>query len=408
MSYRRLDTHGKSLPNNGRSKRQAAERVERDVPLYLYRIAVAVKQPDGRYKHIQRRMWLPDDIAAAEAERELLHKAPVKALTWQRGYELWLDDAKKKRSAGHLKNVAATINRWNASFGANKQIEDTQLGEFTHWMRERAKTGKGRGAQSDQAHLLTISRWCREQGLVDKLPFEHAPKPEDRMEERAPATVEEFNRTSEILPHHLSLVWRLLGFTGMRLGAACTLAEVDIGEKAFTVTTKGDKRVKYPITRPVRDIIAAARAWKDEHGFRDKPFLFCNVRGERWTPKSIGKRFGKILDGKNGRPKLTAHQLRHMAGTIMGEKNLSVPTIMAALGHSNAASSQVYVDKTETMRESAMKTIVKKLSKNVPKTDLPTIFLDDDKLAKIAEGVVVACPDCRGKLLIIKKKEAQP
>ena len=407
MSYRRLDANGKPLPTNGRTKRQAAERVERDVPLYLYRIAVAVKQ-EGGYKHIQRRMWLPDDLAAAEAERELLHKAPVKALTWQRGYELWLDDVGKQRSEGHRENVAATMQRWNASFGVNKHIEDTQLGEFTHWIRERAKSGKGRGAQIDQAHLLTISRWCRKQGMVDKLPFEHAPRPEDRTEERAPATTDTFHQAAELLPHHLALLWRLLGFTGMRLGAACSLVEEDIGDRNFTVTTKGDKRVTYPITRPVREIIEAARAWKEEHGFQKAPYLFCNIRGERWTSKSIGKRFGTILDGKDGKPKVTAHQLRHMAGTIMGEKNLSIPTIMAALGHSNAASSQVYVDKTQTMRNSAMKTIVKKLSKNDPSRDLPTIFLSDDDLAKIAEGVTVACPDCRSKLLIIKKKEAQP
>ncbi len=45
----------------------------------------------------------------------------------------------------------------------------------------------------------------------------------------------------------------------MRISAACTLLEEDILEDKFTVTTKGSKRVRYPITPDIRRIIDEAR-----------------------------------------------------------------------------------------------------------------------------------------------------
>ena len=408
MAYIKLDSKGKPIPKNGRSKRLPAEKEERGIPLFHYRIYVSRKLENGKYKQVLRHMWLPDDLAAAEAERELKRKAPVKALTWQGGYELWLEERKKGLSPRHLANVAATMKRWNEAFGVNMAIEATELAEFTSWLRERSKTGKGRGAQLDYAHLMTIARWCQEQGAVDKLPFEHAPQPKDRMDERKPAEMEEFYAGVELLPHHIGLLWRLLGVTGMRLGAACTLLEDEITDSEFTVTTKGDERVTFPIQPMVREIIDAAHAWKAEHGFQNKPYLFCNIRGERWTPKSVGKRIAQYLDGKAGRPKVTSHQLRHMAGTTLGENNASAATIMATLHHKNIQSSMVYTHKTKKMRSKGMNTLIENLYKNDPSREFPTVFLDDDDLRKISEGVVIACPDCRHKLLIIKKKEAQP
>lgn len=414
MSYRKLDEKGKPVSKNGKNK--AAVRGEGDGKLYHYAVAVSIKQDGGKYKSILRHAWLPNDAAADEFQRQLKRQPSARALTWQDAFDRWIDDNKVKRSPRHIENVEATMRRWIAAFGATKTIGGTELGEYTTWIMERSKSGKGRGAQLDHSHLLAVARWARERGLVTEVPFDHAPKPEDRTEKRAPAAVNEFHQIAEVLPEHLSLLWRLLGLTGMRLGAACVLMESDITDQKFTVTTKGKKRVTYQLTPPTRDIIKKARQWKVDHGFVGKPYLFCNARGEMWNSKSIGNRLGQIIEKENNAikkaggtkflPKVTAHQLRHLAGTVLGNENFEVPTIMAALGHSNPASSQVYIDKTQTMRNKAMDSLIKNLSKSDPQQHILTVEIDTERLEEIENGIDVDCPCCSAKLLIILKKKA--
>ncbi len=414
MAYHRLDVNGK--PIKPRSRQKEAERIEGGKSLYHYAIIVALKQDDGKYKHIRRHAWLPGDAEAEEYQRGLLRKPSTKAMTWEKAHEKWLGDVNNKKSIRHLANVAATIQRWIKVFGSAKTIEDTTLGEFSEWILDRSKTGKGRGAQLDYAHLIAIAKWNRKRGFVTKVPFEFAPKPASRTQKREAAARDEFHQIADALPKHISLLWQLLGMTGMRLGAACGLLEADIGRDKFTVTTKGSKRVTYPITPPVTEIITQARLWRSAHGFTDKPYLFCNIRGEPWNSRSIGGRIKAIIDKNNKTvqkegegvllPSVTSHQLRHMAGTILGEQNLEVPTIMAALGHANPASSQVYIDKTQKMRNEAMNVLIKNLSKN--DIDKPQIELElsPESLSKPNGKIEVECPCCHRNVLIILKKKA--
>ena len=76
----------------------------------------------------------------------------MNALTWNRAFELWINDDSHSLSPRHIENVEAIRRRWVKAFGANKSIEETALGAFTTWIRERVKTGKGREVQLDYAH----------------------------------------------------------------------------------------------------------------------------------------------------------------------------------------------------------------------------------------------------------------
>ncbi len=418
MSYRLLDDQGKPIPKKGRSRRPPAVRIERGKELFHYQIIVSVKQPSGKFKNIVRHKWFPDDLAAEEFARSLKHQAPVSALSWGNAFEQW--GGANGVSEGHRKNVAATLKRWLSAMGADKTIEDTSLPQFTGWTRERAKTGKGRGAQLDHAHLLAIARWAREQGLIKEIPFEHAPKPEDRMDVRQPAEGSAFYEVGEILPEHIRFIWTLMGWTGARIGGLCGLLEADITDATYTVTTKGSRRETYPITSEIGELIQKARAWKAERGFAGKPYLFCNQNGERWTSKSLGHRIARIIEAHNDDkslaghpdrrkvPKLTAHQLRHMAGTTLGENDHSIPTIMATLGHTKEASSLVYTKRTMKMRGEGIKTLIKNLSKSDPKNEVSEVFIDEETLSKIDEGLFLACPHCSRNLLMRIKKKAQP
>ncbi len=393
MAFHRLDINGKPLPSKGkgRTNRKAAERMENGVTLFHYEITAAVKLPEGKMRQIRRRYWLSGDDKAEAKERELCRQTPKDALTWEDAYKRWLEN--NDFSEGHVKNTTTTMKQWYAAFGANSTIEGTSLAAFSAWMEERSKEGKGRGAQIKYGHLMAIAEWCRERGYVTEIPFEHSPKPEARLEEREPAQVEAFVAIMKALPDHVALVWELLGWTGMRLGAACGLLEVDIEATRFTVTTKGDKRVPYPVTAEIATIFRKAREWKAARGFNKVATIFCNEVGNPWNSTTIGRRFKKVSESMET-GKVTAHQLRHMAGTVWGKKNFSADIIGAALGHGSRESSDRYVSKDLEMREMAMSALASFLQEKYMQNGLAA---ESDVYRKTAEDIIkleIKCPKC--------------
>ncbi len=406
MSYRQLDAKGKPIPRDGRSTRKPAEKMIGGKPHYHYEIAGAISQPGGKRLQYRKRFWLPDDHAADAKEREILRKPSADALTWTEAHRRWIDANRSKFSPLHIANTEITMKQWCAAFGAGVTIEGTTLAMFSGWIGEKAKEGKGRGAQLKHGHLLAIARWCRARGMVETIPFEHAPKPEARIEKRKPAEVGMFFKYLEILPSHMATMWKMLGLTGMRISAACTLVEDDITDTEFTVTTKGDKRVTYTITPDLATVIEEARAFKRK-GIRpltpiESKYLFVNSRGVMWNKGAFNNQLQRIRT-LAGLPKITSHQLRHMAGTLAGEKGLDAIVIKALLAHESLKSTEGYVDKTQKMRDQGLAVVADSLqifsSKNA----------DSSNPAQSPNGncdlnpTLITCPCCHHKFSISKQ-----
>ena len=194
----------------------------------------------------------------------------------------------------------------------------------------------------------------------------------------------------------------------MRLGAACTLLESRITENEFTVVTKGSQEVVYSTTPAIAKIIADARAWKAEKGFVTN-CLFCNTHGAAWNNQSYGQQLRKVCD-RLKIPRITSHQLRHLAGTSMGEDNLSAKVISAGLGHRSTKSSDVYISQTRKMRDMALQAVEKKLgefddkkmTKNYTKNDTLGENGQDSAKPEKPRKVRITCPNCGHKHFIFK------
>ncbi len=411
MSYRRLDAKGKPIPRNSRSIRKPAERMIRGIPHYHYEIFVTIKQQNGKSREIRKRFWLADDREAEDKQRELKHQAPVNALTWIDAHALWLADPDNNYSDGHIATSRKTIELWTKDFGADSTIEGTELSAFTTWISDRAKEGTGRAAQIKHEHMLAIARWCRERGLIKIVPFEYSPKPKARTKKRGPASVEQFHQYAAVLPESMIHLWWLLGLSGARLTAVCELLEAEITDASFTVLTKFRERVTYPITDDVVEVIAAARKFKAERAI-DSPFLFTKENGRPWRKDSFNQGLDKARE-KHGLPKLTSHQLRHMAGTVSGEEGLSVDQIQALLAQKDRRSSEDYVDKTMGMRKTGMLT-VGRILKGVgilsekydnfakpPKNPLDETITNEEDID--ATWRIVHCPHCHRNHIIPKE-----
>ncbi|MCD8139954.1 MAG: tyrosine-type recombinase/integrase [Planctomycetaceae bacterium] len=409
MAFHRLDENGKAMPRKGkgRTNRKPAEREERGKTLYHYEITSSIKLDQNKRRQVRRRFWLENDDAAAAKERELRHKAPTHAMTWVEAHKRWIEGNKGYFSVGHINNARTTIRQWTESFGAASTIEGTDLATFNLWIGEHAKKNSGRGAQIKFGHLMAIARWCRKRGYISAIPFEHTPKPRANLKERAPASKSDYQAILQKLDEHHALVWELLGLTGMRLGAACGLQEEDIGEKLFVVTTKGGKRVPYPVTPEIQDLFDRARKWKRKNKFKNAKTLFCNLAGHPWTSTTLGRYFDKATDAA-GMPKVTAHQLRHMAGTVAGKKNFSADYIQALLGHGERESSDRYVSKDLEMREIGIQALATFLQENDTKIAEVEISTSEIDRAKNSVQRDTTCPRCGHNFKIIIKLKPQP
>lgn len=375
MAYCRLDDNGKPVRRKGRIRSEPATRWERGVELFHYEIYISIAGSEGKKKQVRRRYWLENDVEAKAKERELRHEPPADAVTWQQAIERWKTD--NRFSESHFKNADKTIAMWVDEFGERSTIEGTTLADFSKWFADMSKEGTGRAAQNRRAHMLAIARYARSVGLVKTIPFEHSPEPEDRMQKRPPAEAELFFRIADALPSSMEPMWRLLGVTGMRVSAACGLRDDDIANgRDFTVTTKGEKRVTYQIIPQVADIFSRAKAfksagWKKGRGKKKTTMpittthVFCNDRGNPWTKDTFNFKLQKILENK-GLPHVTPHQLRHMAGTLMGESGLSEVVIQATLDHEEPETTAIYTDKTQKMRNTGLRTLANALA-NVEK-----------------------------------------
>jgi integrase len=329
-------------------------------------------------------------FALAGKERELKREAPQDALTWPEAHRRWLEGNAGRFSEGHTENSRTTIRLWCQSFGAGSTIEGTPLAAFTEWVDDLAHAGKGRGAEIRRNHLLAIARWCRARGLVKEIPFEHSPKPPARIQPRRAATVEEFFNYAAVLPESMVYAWRLMGLTGIRLTAVLSLAESDIRPDGFTVLTKFQKRVSYSMTPQIQGIFDAARRFKAGLNL-ESHLLFVTDRGRPWRKDTFHKQLIKI-GAAHCLPRITSHQLRHMAGTILAEENMSADIIKAGLAHETRASAESYIDQTQTMRDIALKTLDKKLTKNNPcfvQTGQNDV---DSSKAKVSEKERIVCP----------------
>jgi integrase len=94
----------------------------------------------------------------------------------------------------------------------------------------------------------------------------------------------------------------------------------------------------------------------------ESPLLFVTDRSRPWRKDTFHKQLIKI-GAAHHLPRITSHQLRHMAGTILAEENMSADIIPAGLAHDRRASAEAYIDQTQAMRDIALKTPGKKLSK---------------------------------------------
>ena len=427
MSFFRVDNDRK--PIRGRSRRKPVSKVIRGEVHYLYRFRYyGPVGTNGRKPQKRATRWCRDDAAAEAVERELKGEAPRDSVTWSQAWDKYRRHVAPRRSPGHIENQKRDIDALVAALG-DIDVEATSLRAFVSFLDQRSEQSSGRQAQMARSTAISIANWLIGRGEIDSAPFLAAPRPEHSAKKRAHATAVEWAAVAECLPEHARLFWRMLGYTGARITGMANLKKSDIFDGYLEVTTKGQKVKRYSVDPGVQDVLAQADEWRRAQlathqekrqrahqknkgilleRFRSSPYIFLTSLGTRWTRTSFYHLLETTWDSVPECPRITPHQLRHMAGTIAGELGYSQKQIQSFLGHSDVRSAEFYVDQTQQMSDAVSSSLGHYLLARDTFVTLPSI--DSTHLTPpVATSVdeqprPATCPHCGHKFLPDKGK----
>lgn len=257
--------------------------------------------------------------------------------------------------------------------GVQRWVSDIASGRFTSEERQGSDArleGKPKSASVvKRAHGVLAG--VLDDAVADRLVATNAARgvtlPRKERSRHVYLTAPELFRLAGECGYHRSLVLTL-GLTGMRWGEATALRidDVDRARRRISVTksatqVRGRVVIGSPKTSEVRsvfypamldDILPLAGRHDDSLLFFDPDGLPGGYVRQLKSPKAEGW-FARACDAA-GLPRMTLHDLRHTAASLMVSTGASVKSVQRQLGHASAAMTlDVYADLFDADLESA-------------------------------------------------------
>jgi len=184
------------------------------------------------------------------------------------------------------------------------------------------------------------------------------------------------------------LLFRMLAYTGMRVGEALALkwSDIDFDEMTISVnrriTHETNNLSNFELDTPKtvsskrtitvdQSIITGLKELKtQQHWFRSKfsetadfGFLFINLKtrkGYPQTQKHVELRLKRICRMAGITQHITAHTFRHTHTSLMAEAGVDLNTIMERLGHKNDdITKEIYLHITKALKQEAVEKFAK-------------------------------------------------
>lgn len=145
--------------------------------------------------------------------------------------------------------------------------------------------------------------------------------------------------------------FRLLFYTGIRLGEAVTLrwADVDLSDRLLLVRRnlsagqetlpKGRRQRVVPLARPAAEALARLASRREFTGPDD--YVLCSRLGRRLDPSALRRRYKRGCEAADLRP-VKLHGLRHAAGSLVARTSDAV-FVRDFLGHAKLSTTDRYV-----------------------------------------------------------------
>lgn len=277
--------------------------------------------------------------------------------------------------AAYLSDLAAFM-EWAARGGADEpsKVNRRMLRRYVSFLGTKVSAKRQpysrRTIVRKVASLRRYFAWAKRVGLVEEDPavrLSGGPA-KGRLPRVLPAA--DLDALLEVAPHDGPIgpwelrdraVIELLYGSGLRVSELCNLDLDDIhaGSRTVTVTGKGDKERRVPVSEPA---LSAVEEWK----LRGRPeiqsqtadaarrnqvaagaALFLNRRGARLGPRDVRR----VIDGRALSP-THPHALRHTYATHLLDGGADLRAVQELLGHASLGTTQIYTHVSkERLRE---------------------------------------------------------
>lgn len=180
------------------------------------------------------------------------------------------------------------------------------------------------------------------------------------------------------------LIFKLLAYTGMRVGELCALKwrDVDMKENTISITktyyNPKNRATEYQLLPPktktskrIIEVDAELISELQEHKklqnkirmhyrnvYHDQDFIFGKIKGKYLGYpefiKTIGNRMARLIQIAELNEELTPHSLRHTHTSLLAEAGVGLQEIMDRLGHrDDDTTKNVYLHVTKTKKKEA-------------------------------------------------------
>lgn len=142
------------------------------------------------------------------------------------------------------------------------------------------------------------------------------------------------------------LVVELLYSCGIRVAELCGLDvdDVDTQRRLLRVIGKGDRERAVPYGLPAERALGTWLEGGRPHlaTERSGPALLLGARGGRLDPRTARRVVNDVSAATPGSPRISPHALRHSSATHLLEGGADLRHVQELLGHSTAATTQIY------------------------------------------------------------------
>ncbi len=152
------------------------------------------------------------------------------------------------------------------------------------------------------------------------------------------------------------LIVGLLLLAGLRRGEVLGLDVADVAAdlSSLRVLGKGRKERVLPINEQLRTHIAEYLAVRES----ESPALIVNDAGRRMQPNSLYRILDRLKKAVGIAPcEASPHTLRHSFATRLCENNVDIKTLSELMGHSNIATTSVYLHTTSERKREAVESL---------------------------------------------------
>ena len=284
----------------------------------------------------------------AKGQHEEIY-ATIPALSeFSKEYSAYKKDVEKIRSWRTTRDCLNNIN----SFLGNRKLSNISPKDIDDYKKLRLKSVRPNSVDRDLSVLRNLFNLARRwKNFFGENPVTVAGLIlEDSKRERI-ATFEEEARLLEASPPHLRNILITALQTGMRKGEIIKLKweHVDADNNLITIdksNSKSKKSRKIPINSVLRKLFLELKLKNIS-----TDFVFLNSDGNPYQREdSLNQIYRKALE-RAGIKGLRFHDLRHTAGTRLGEQGVPVQVIKEILGHADIRTTMRYVHPGDSVRD---------------------------------------------------------